>query len=259
MASNGFRLVSLPDFGGPAQLDANLQRIAVNLVPSGETCYGIMISAESEMDKCWIVAPYDGYAGGIAIPPGTDYGDTAKRFAPPQATFLCSVEQPIVGRMKGPIYVVPFYMYSAAEDGVVGNQANAGKAIANLSLRVYSEPTVLVPAKRASISQSWFQPSATPELVIPTFGRKLLRVFAWDPLGGSISVAYGWCGQFEPGGTGQQTYQTSFDADLPIVVPVGGGPPGTKGAIFETAALPHFMAFSVSAGAVRSCLIEVYD
>src|SRR5262249_53865486 len=95
-----FSLRDLPGFG----LDPTTPSPRpVQLVQTGEVVFGVENSAESEIDKCWLVMPSEVLNTGAGITDdAVDYNSAATAgYLPPKASVLISTESPYIGRLEG--------------------------------------------------------------------------------------------------------------------------------------------------------------
>lgn len=247
-----FRLYELQNFG----LGYGATGVAspeTGIAGGDELVWGIAISAESEIDACYISGldnqvqggleggdPNAGYFAGSGAMPVTSSGPEQ----PPRVVKL-STEHPLIGPFRGPLVVTPYYSYG----GGIGIDGAGTHGAAKLSLRVYKDPVTLVPAGRSVLRRGWYQPAANDQLIIvPLFGRKLLR--AWATSNGAataIHVFYGWT---TPPNGAEAGFQASD-----ITVPASGA----GGASLKTVDLPDFMIFQGAGGATTNLVVEAYD
>lgn len=212
------------------------------------------IDSSSELDACWISYPSASSGGG-----GLIAGDTGYRFddlgagrvnksenqVPDRATTMLSIEHPVIGPIRGNVIVQPVYKWSSG--GSIYQNSIPG--IAMLAIRIWKSPPSqsIGVSKRAVLRAGWTGRNAGGSVaVVPTFGRKLVRVWARTLVANNLFVDYGWT---------QWDGTTRFGTALPIAVPIT-----PSFASLLTSDIPDWMTFYDAEGAaVSDLLVEAYD
>lgn len=224
------------------------------IVANGGRTWAVEIDPASEIDAVWLQMPGSRSSGGLMdARTGGVYGNGLTAGTPPGAGVLVSVDHPLVGPVDGIITALPYYRWTdIATGGVVNSIGSMGNG--KLSLRVWKqEPPqgAIGTTKRAPLRAGWRSAGMSPFIIIPTFGRKLLRAFARSAAGGNLLVDFGSC---VPGAAPAAT-NTFFQTGAPIVVGAGA-----VGAAFGTGMLPQWITFyGDGATTIDFLAVDVYD
>jgi len=222
-------------------------------IAAGSGITAIEIDPASEIDACWIQMEGVQTAGGLlggGLLSDFAYGRQSLLFGatpqiPPGGNAFLSVEHPLVGPVRGTITVQPLYKFDVATP--INTAGNA--PVAKLSLRLWRVmPAFAVGVtKRGVIRGGWGVGGAgNPRVVVvPTFGRKLMRIWASDAGGPTnLNLDYAWCLP-----DGSLTFQTA----TAVVVPAS---PAFAGVL--TSALPNWVTI-YDGGNTDTMLVECYD
>jgi hypothetical protein len=215
-------------------------------IAAGGGLTSVEIDPSSELDACWIQAPTATTKGGLlGVAPKNSYGsNSGMNSIPPGSSFLLSMEHPAIGPIPGTITILPYYRFDAGQAINSAGDDGPGK----LALRVWrTMPAHAIgTTQRAVLHAGWHSGGSNLRLIVPTFGRRFLRLFAKATLAATpLHVDYGWATE-----AGQCTFGTASD----IVIPAS-----PSFASFFTSDLPDWMTFYSGAVAVSDLVVEVYD
>lgn len=168
-----------------------------------EPVFAVAIASDSDLDRCYICS------GSPPAPEASAGLSEAQRQRNIDPLIQVSVERPFIGRLNGPLYVVPPYgvvNYRTAA-GLVGRVVPGDQALYNmpssgslgpsdrgtrLRLQLYPFLPPFIPEKRAPLEHTFFWPlydtlpgtSANKSIIVPGFGRKQLslslKMSGWD-------------------------------------------------------------------------------
>lgn len=245
----GFEIVELQDFGRLATDSKQLATAGLEAVT---------IDPSSEIDACWISSGGAISTGAMVGKPSAEYhdallaSDKSYNQIPQGANILLSVEHPCIGPLPNSMTVLPFYRYKVSS--FINSQGLAGSAKLVLRLWKMRPSLPLLATKRAPLRVGWNSGVLGEFRIIPTFGRRLLRLWARDVGGGNINLDYGFCGTVFQDGTGLEGL-TSFGTATPLVVPAA---PAFMG--FVTQDIPNWLTiYDDGANAIDFMLCEAYD
>jgi hypothetical protein len=235
-------------------------------IAAGGGLAAVEIAPESEIDACWLQFPTASIQGGLmgagsptnTTPQAvTTYGNNIQAALPAGASALVSVDHPCIGPLPGTITVLPFYQYNKT-GGAINAVGSTG--VAKLSLRIWRQhPEIAIgTTKRGPLRGGWRKAAGNASvsfIIIPTFGRKLMRLWSRDTAGGNLFVDYGFA---SPGiETNAAAATLWFGTANTLVVPAA---PAFLS--FETTDLPDWITVRDAAGAgnqIELLLVEVYD
>lgn len=222
----------------------------INILPALSTVYAICIGSDSELDKCYIIGPnIDLQQGGLEAGRENLTSPVIPSAVPARTVHFVSVDSPFVGQWTGPLIASPAYNYG------FGNGLDASGTVhgrAKLTLAVYTQPlTVLPPLKRAPIRYGWFN-EASQSVLVPTMGRKLMRVwYQSNDLSNpsDLLLTYGLC-------TPQAGDEWSFAATTTLHSTALGT--SGNGASLVSNNCPDWLLLQ-SDSIASNCIIELYD
>src|ERR1043166_6091849 len=242
----GFEVVQIRDFGDWTVGFNNLSK-QISAGPRG--FYAIEVDPSSEIDMCFVTIPgYSSVGGLYEGDPGYFIGGLPPASKSFKDSIILSVEHPIiVPHVMGTILIHPYYLYRT--DVVVNSLGMFPHA--TMSLRLWREPPpISIERNQRAVIRGGGSNNGGGTgyaVMVPTFGRKLLRIHAINPSAQSISIDYSW--------STPDFSRTDFGTGTPIVVPAS---PGVLS--YTTQSIANWMTVHDDGiNPIQSVIVEAYD
>jgi hypothetical protein len=228
-------------------------------IAAGAGMVALSIDPASEIDACWIQHTGAGYTGSryLISPAGSLAPNNVIGVEKPVgATAYLSTEHPLVGPVRGTITVLPAYAWNLSAINAAGD---VGQAKLILRLWRTTPPDLLSNHKRGVIRAGWSVKSGlgAAKVIIPTFGRKLLRLWTNDNAGGvNVNLDYALAPK-QLGITSAASELDPFWGTATAIV----SPASPSFANLLTTDCPDWLTVSTGAGVLRadSVVVEAYD